>query len=88
VFYFQHENDAHGIYRPPIIFSGEPLHAKGAEQYLSKRMGAQRAKGLGTHVIVTEIDPLRALKAVMDGFEVMTMDEAAKVGNVFVTVTG
>jgi adenosylhomocysteinase len=51
-------------------------------------MGAQRAKGLGTHVIVTEINPLRALKAVMDGFEVMTMDEAAKVGNVFVTVTG
>jgi adenosylhomocysteinase len=49
---------------------------------------AQRAKGLGAHVIVTEIDPLRALEAVMDGFEVMTMDEAAKIGNVFVTVTG
>ncbi|HSE41638.1 MAG TPA: adenosylhomocysteinase [Acidobacteriota bacterium] len=49
---------------------------------------AQRAKGLGAHVIVTEVDPLRALEAVMDGFEVMTMDEAAKVGNVFVTVTG
>ena len=49
---------------------------------------AQRAKGLGAHVIVTEVDPLRALEAVMDGFEVMSMDEAAKVGNVFVTVTG
>src|SRR6185295_3367939 len=47
-----------------------------------------RAKGLGAHVIVTEIDPLRALEAVMDGFEVMTMDQAAKTGDVFVTVTG
>lgn len=49
---------------------------------------ALRAKGLGAHVIVTEVDPLAALEAVMDGFEVMTMDEAAKIGNVFVTVTG
>ena len=45
-------------------------------------------KVLGAHVIVTEIDPLRALEAVMDGFEVMTMDEAAKIGDIFVTVTG
>jgi len=49
---------------------------------------SQRAKGLGSHVIVTEVDPLKALEAVMDGFEVMSMDEAAKIGNVFVTVTG
>ncbi len=49
---------------------------------------AQRAKGLGAHVIVTEIDPLKALEAVMDGFEVMGMDEAAKIGNIFITVTG
>lgn len=49
---------------------------------------SQRAKGLGSHVIVTEVNPLRALEAVMDGFEVMSMDEAAKVGNVFITVTG
>jgi adenosylhomocysteinase len=49
---------------------------------------AQRARGLGAHVIVTEVDPLKAIEAVMDGFEVMSMDEAAKVGNVFVTVTG
>jgi adenosylhomocysteinase len=49
---------------------------------------AQRAKGLGAHVIVTEVNPLAALEAVMDGFEVMSMDEAAKIGNVFVTVTG
>jgi adenosylhomocysteinase len=49
---------------------------------------AQRAKGLGAHVIVTEVSPLAAIEAVMDGFEVMAMDEAAKIGNVFITVTG
>ena len=49
---------------------------------------ALRAKGLGAHVIVTEVNPLAALEAVMDGFEVMAMDDAAKIGNVFVTVTG
>ena len=49
---------------------------------------ATRAKGLGAHVIVTEVDPLRALEAVMDGFQVMPMAEAAKVGDIFITVTG
>ncbi len=49
---------------------------------------ASRARGMGAHVIVTEIDPLRALEAVMDGFEVMSMKEAAAKGNIFVTVTG
>jgi adenosylhomocysteinase len=49
---------------------------------------AQRARGLGAHVIVTEVDPLPALEAVMDGFEVMSMEEAAKIGNIFITVTG
>ncbi len=49
---------------------------------------AMRAKGLGAQVIVTEVDPLRALEAVMDGFRVMPMLEAAKEGDVFVTVTG
>ncbi len=49
---------------------------------------AMRAKGLGAHVIVTEIDPIKALEARMDGFKVMTMTEAAKVGDLFVTVTG
>jgi adenosylhomocysteinase len=49
---------------------------------------ASRAKGLGADVVVTEIDPLRALEAVMDGFRVMPMQEAARVGDVFVTVTG
>jgi adenosylhomocysteinase len=49
---------------------------------------AARAKGLGAHVIVTEIEPLRALEAVMDGFQVMPMTKAAAQGDVFVTVTG
>ena len=49
---------------------------------------ASRADGMGAHVIVTEIDPRKALEAVMDGYRVMPMEEAAKVGDVFVTVTG
>jgi adenosylhomocysteinase len=49
---------------------------------------AQRARGAGARVIVTEVDPTRALEAVMDGFEVMSMAGAARVGQVFVTVTG
>jgi len=49
---------------------------------------ASRARGLGSLVIVTEVDPLKALEAVMDGFEVMSMSEAAKVGDIFCTVTG
>ena len=49
---------------------------------------AARAKGMGAHVIVTEVEPLRALEAVLDGFRVMPMVRAAEVGDVFVTVTG
>ncbi|MBI4115880.1 MAG: adenosylhomocysteinase [Candidatus Omnitrophica bacterium] len=49
---------------------------------------ASRARGMGSHVIVTETDPLRALEASMDGFEVMSMKEAARKGDIFVTVTG
>jgi adenosylhomocysteinase len=49
---------------------------------------AMRARGMGAEIIVTEIDPTRALEAVMDGFRVMSMVEAAKLGDVFVTVTG
>jgi adenosylhomocysteinase len=49
---------------------------------------AQRARGLGCQVLVTEVDPIRALEAAMDGFAVMPIAEAAKVGDVFITVTG
>ncbi len=49
---------------------------------------AMRARGLGANVIVTEIDPTKAIEAVMDGYRVMSMHEAAAIGDVFVTVTG
>lgn len=49
---------------------------------------ALRARGMGANVIVTEIDAFRALQATMDGFRVMTMEEAAKLGDIFITVTG
>ncbi len=49
---------------------------------------AMRAKGMGANVIVTEIDPFKALDATMDGFRIMKMDDAAKLGDIFVTVTG
>src|ERR671921_1605471 len=49
---------------------------------------AQRARGMGSHVIVTEIEPLRALEAAMDGFEVLPMETAARVGDIFCTATG
>ena len=49
---------------------------------------AMRAKGMGANVIVTEVDPLKSLEAVMDGFRVMKISEAAKIGDIFCTVTG
>jgi adenosylhomocysteinase len=49
---------------------------------------AMRAKGMGSHVIITEVDPLKALEAIMDGFEVMPMEQAAKVGDIFCSATG
>lgn len=49
---------------------------------------AMRAKGLGAHVIVCEVNPIRALEAVMDGYQVMPLIEAAKIGDIFITVTG
>ncbi len=49
---------------------------------------AMRAKGMGARVTVTEVDPLRAMEAAMDGYDVMTMDEAASKGDIFITATG
>ncbi len=49
---------------------------------------ASRAHGLGARVVVVEIDPIRALEGVLEGYEVMTMDDAAKVGTIFITLTG
>lgn len=62
-----------------VVIAGYGWCGKGA---------AMRAKGMGADVIVTEIDPFKALDATMNGFRVMPMDEAAKVGDIFVTVTG
>ena len=49
---------------------------------------AMRARGMGANVIVTEIDPIKAIEAVMDGFRVMSMQDAARIGDVFCTLTG
>ncbi|HEX8950353.1 MAG TPA: adenosylhomocysteinase [Polyangia bacterium] len=49
---------------------------------------AMRAKGMGANVVVTEVKPTAALKATLEGFRVMTMDEAAKIGDIFITATG
>ena len=49
---------------------------------------AMRARGMGANVILTEVDPIKALEAMMDGFRVMSMEEAALIGDIFVTVTG
>lgn len=50
--------------------------------------GAMRAKGLGANVVITEVDPIKAIEAVFDGFRVMPMGEAAKIGDIFLTLTG
>jgi len=69
-----------------IMFAGKTV-VVGGYGYCGSGI-AMRAKGMGANVIVTEVDYLRALKAVMDGFRVMPMNEAAKLGDVFVSSTG
>ena len=62
-----------------VVIAGYGWCGKGA---------AMRAKGMGANVIVTEVDPFKALDATMDGFRILPMDEAAKLGDIFLTVTG
>jgi len=69
-----------------ILFAGKNFVVVGYGQ--CGRGVSTRAKGMGSNVIVCEVDPLRALEAVMDGFRVMPIKEAAREGDVFVTVTG
>jgi adenosylhomocysteinase len=69
-----------------ILFAGKTVVVSGYGW--CGRGVASRAKGLGAHVVVTEIEPMRALEAVMDGFSVMPMTRAASVGDVFITLTG
>jgi adenosylhomocysteinase len=69
-----------------LLFAG--LHVVVCGYGWCGRGVAMRAKGLGSDVIITEVNPTRALEAVMDGFRVMPLAEAAKVGDIFITVTG
>ncbi len=69
-----------------ILFAGKAV-VVGGYGWCGRGVAA-KAKGLGASVIVIEVDPLKALEAVMDGFSVMPIGEAAKVGDVFITVTG
>src|SRR5438034_4749615 len=69
-----------------VLLAGKTLVVAGYG--MCGRGVATRAKGMGAHVIVTEVEPMRALEAVMDGFSVMKMPDAAEVGDLFVTVTG
>jgi adenosylhomocysteinase len=69
-----------------LLFAG--LHVVVSGYGWCGRGVASRAKGMGADVIVTEVNPTRALEAVMDGFRVMPMSEAAKIGDVFITLTG
>ena len=69
-----------------VLFSGKNVVISGFG-HCGKGLSS-RAKGLGANVIVTEVDPIQALRARMEGFSVMSMEEAAKVGDIFITATG
>ena len=62
-----------------VVIAGYGWCGKGA---------AMRARGLGANVVITEVDPIKSIEAVFDGFRVMPMDEAAKIGDIFLTLTG
>ena len=76
-----------GIIRATNVLMAGKTFVVGGYGWCSKGI-AMRAKGLGANVIVTEVDPLRALEAVMDGFQVMPMRKAARVGHIFCAATG
>jgi adenosylhomocysteinase len=76
-----------GIIRGTNVLLAGKNFVVGGYGWCSKGI-AMRARGMGAHVIVTEIDPLRALEAVMDGFQVMPMAEAAREGHIFCSATG
>src|SRR3989338_6366365 len=86
-FYGTGQSTLDGILRATnILFAGKNLVVCG---YGSCCKGVSlRAKGMGSNVIVTEVDPFRALQASLDGFRVMPIKEAAKIGDIFITVTG
>ncbi len=76
-----------GIIRATNIFIPGKIAVVGGYGWVGRGV-AMRLRGIGARVIITEVDPFKALEANMDGFDVMTMDEASKVGEIFVTATG
>ena len=76
-----------GIIRATNILLAGKVFVVGGYGWCARGL-AMRARGMGANVIVTEVDPLKALEAVMDGFRVMPMIEAAQIGDIFVTLTG
>jgi adenosylhomocysteinase len=76
-----------GIIRATNILLAGRTFVVGGYGWCSRGI-ASRARGMGAHVVVTEVDPIKALEAVMDGFTVMPMIDAARVGDIFVTSTG
>jgi adenosylhomocysteinase len=76
-----------GIVRATNILLAGSIVVTGGYGWCARGI-AMRSRGMGARVIVTEVDPLKALEAVMDGFDVMTMEQAAKIGDIFVTATG
>jgi adenosylhomocysteinase len=76
-----------GIIRATNILLAGKVFVVGGYGWCARGL-AMRARGMGANVIVTEVDPLKALEAVMDGFRVMPMGEAAPIGDIFVTLTG
>ncbi len=76
-----------GVIRATNIFVPGKRVVVGGYGWVGKGV-AMRFKGMGARIIVTEVDPFKALEASMDGFDVMTMDGAAKIGDIFITATG
>ena len=76
-----------GIIRATNVLLAGKIMVVAGYGYCGKGL-SERARGMGANVVVTEVDPLRALEAVMDGFRVVPMAEAARIGDIFVTVTG
>jgi len=76
-----------GIIRATNVLLAGKVMVVAGYGYCGKGL-SERSRGMGANVVVCEVDPLRALEAVMDGFRVMPMGEAARIGDIFVTVTG
>jgi adenosylhomocysteinase len=76
-----------GILRATSILLGGKVFVVAGYGHCGRGV-AMRARGMGSRVVITEVDPIFALRATMDGFDVMTMDDAAKIGDVFITATG